>query len=243
MFSPDEEFVFPGLVGRSCHFDVTACASGWPFALEGPAGWTKYPTSTCIWAFFGKLTALLLFRDAEVQQLNSAQNYFLLSNSTFFRVHRTQLNITIEKKKLFIFFRLGHTEVLFFEEKSDAKQPKNLLCRNWPICTVHTLFLSLSKVAICYGFPLDPIKRNFESCEAEVMVTGGRALASRRSIWELTLFPGVTIPPPVHQIRSDRKRCGCHQGGRGWLAFGNRKIIPESFCRASICKFSRMTFV
>ena len=75
------------------------------------------------------------------------------------------------------------------------------------------------------------------------MVTGGRALASRRSIWELTLFPGVTIPPPVHQIRSDRKRCGCHQGGRGWLAFGDRKIIPESFCRASICKFSRMTFV
>ena len=29
------------------------------------------------------------------------------------------------------------------------------------------------------------------------------------------------------------------QGGRSWLAFGERKIIPQSFRRARICKFSR----
>ena len=29
------------------------------------------------------------------------------------------------------------------------------------------------------------------------------------------------------------------QGGRSWLAFGKRKIIPQSFRRARICKFSR----
>ena len=29
------------------------------------------------------------------------------------------------------------------------------------------------------------------------------------------------------------------QGGRGWRAFGERKIIPQSFRRARICKFSR----
>ena len=31
----------------------------------------------------------------------------------------------------------------------------------------------------------------------------------------------------------------CGQGGRSWLAFGERKIIPQSFRRARICKFSR----
>ena len=30
-----------------------------------------------------------------------------------------------------------------------------------------------------------------------------------------------------------------HQGGRGWLAFGDRSRIPQSFRRARICKFSR----
>ena len=29
------------------------------------------------------------------------------------------------------------------------------------------------------------------------------------------------------------------QGGTSWLAFGERKIIPQSFRRARICKFSR----
>ena len=29
------------------------------------------------------------------------------------------------------------------------------------------------------------------------------------------------------------------QGGRSWLAFGERKMIPQSFCGARICKFSR----
>ena len=29
------------------------------------------------------------------------------------------------------------------------------------------------------------------------------------------------------------------QGGRSWLAFGERKIIPQRFRRARICKFSR----
>ena len=29
------------------------------------------------------------------------------------------------------------------------------------------------------------------------------------------------------------------QGGRSWLAFGERKIIPQSFRRARICKFWR----
>ena len=29
------------------------------------------------------------------------------------------------------------------------------------------------------------------------------------------------------------------QGGRGWRAFGERKIIPQSFRRARICKFLR----
>ena len=29
------------------------------------------------------------------------------------------------------------------------------------------------------------------------------------------------------------------QGGRGWRAFSERKIIPQSFRRARICKFSR----
>ena len=29
------------------------------------------------------------------------------------------------------------------------------------------------------------------------------------------------------------------QGGRGWLAFGDRSRIPQSFRRARICKFSR----
>ena len=29
------------------------------------------------------------------------------------------------------------------------------------------------------------------------------------------------------------------QGGASWLAFGERKIIPQSFRRARICKFLR----
>ena len=33
-----------------------------------------------------------------------------------------------------------------------------------------------------------------------------------------------------------------HQGGRSWLAFGERKIIPQSFRRARIYKFSRQNF-
>ena len=34
-------------------------------------------------------------------------------------------------------------------------------------------------------------------------------------------------------------RLKCIQGGRGWRAFDERKIIPESFRRACICKFLR----
>ena len=30
-----------------------------------------------------------------------------------------------------------------------------------------------------------------------------------------------------------------HQGGKSWLAFGERKVIPQSFRGARICKFSR----
>ena len=32
---------------------------------------------------------------------------------------------------------------------------------------------------------------------------------------------------------------GEDQGGRSWRAFGERKITPQSFRRARICKFSR----
>ena len=63
------------------------------------------------------------------------------------------------------------------------------------------------------SFPSRSCSMHYESWEVEGMVTAGHALASgpRRSNWELTLFPGVTIPPPAHQIRSDRERCGWHQ--------------------------------
>ena len=44
-FSPADELVFMGLVARSCHFDVTACAEAvlrkhadWPKGPKGPFG-------------------------------------------------------------------------------------------------------------------------------------------------------------------------------------------------------------
>ena len=42
---------------------------------------------------------------------------------------------------------------------------------------------------------------------------------------------GVTIKTRDHRYQN--------QGGRGWLAFGDRSRIPQSFRRARICKFSR----
>ena len=44
-------------------------------------------------------------------------------------------------------------------------------------------------------------------------------------------FPGMGFPK-----EADISFC---QGGRGWLAFGERKIIPQSFRRPRIFKFSQ----
>ena len=51
---------------------------------------------------------------------------------------------------------------------------------------------------------------------------------------------------PAYTSSKGRRKKNCAfctrrlpQGGRGWLAFGERKIIPQSFRRVRICKFSR----
>ena len=64
----------------------------------------------------------------------------------------------------------------------------------------------------------------------------------------------LTAPPPQFRIYTNatpehpnrrfyqvfmRKHFKRLQGGRGWLAFGDRSRIPQSFWRARICKFSQ----
>merc|ERR1712192_60026 len=63
----------------------------------------------------------------------------------------------------------------------------------------------------------------------------------------LLAAPGVLQTFHTTQMESQQAKCPPSinyllygmQGGRGWLAFGDRSRIPQSFRRARICKLSR----
>ena len=74
----------------------------------------------------------------------------------------------------------------------------------------------------------------------------------KHTIKFLLALEKLKLSLPYHEVlrkcRNDHVRTpkinfnltkGLQQGGRGWLAFGDRSRIPQSFRRARICKFSR----
>ena len=84
------------------------------------------------------------------------------------------------------------------------------------------------KVNICAE--LGPCKA---MCPAGKLVT-----ASREECWTVLLSgpedQSDFLPSLISELTFSP-----YQGGRGWLAFGDRSRIPEGFRRARICKFSR----
>ena len=53
------------------------------------------------------------------------------------------------------------------------------------------------------------------------------------------LWHCLQIPAKTFSFLQKTSKTKYDQGGRGWLAFGERNKIPLSFSRARICKFSR----
>ena len=55
----------------------------------------------------------------------------------------------------------------------------------------------------------------------------------------LGFFAATLLEPYSKSKKATRWTLTISQGGRSWQAFGERKITPQSFRRARICKFSR----
>ena len=62
---------------------------------------------------------------------------------------------------------------------------------------------------------------------------------TRYHLHNISLAKDITCKRYHSHKRSLGQDITWKQGGMSWLAFGYRSRIPQSFCRARICKFSR----
>ena len=93
-----------------------------------------------------------------------------------------------------------------------------------------------------FYFPHCWSEKRFDTHQSEMSIRGWCS----QWVGKMTTSHPVNGGSLLH--KDECKRLGCplvvgHQGGRGWRAFGERKIIPQSFRRERICKFSIATIL